>query len=139
MNFFGPNKHDIENMARSFANYYYKNIIHNGWSHIVNVYDPNCVCSINGCNSSPNGLPALFASNNVHRACVREPSLTWKLVGDSLIITITSKMTFLNVAGANVKTAYTSDHFIVSYSRRKVVDHTMHIRTDILRNASFFV
>lgn len=138
MNFFGPNRYDIENMAKSFANYYYKNIIANGWSHIVSVYDPNCVCSVNGKNVSPYGLPAIFAHSNVHRVCVREPHLTWKFVGDSIVLTITSRMTFLNVSGTNVKTAFVSDNFIISYSRRKVVDHTMHIRADILQNASFF-
>lgn len=131
MALFANSMQDIETVAKAFANYYYRSIINGGWTHVMNVYDPTCRCSINNKNMYPAQMVSYLAVNNVYKAQVNQPMLSWKLVGDRLKITITSNMSFLDACDYHVRTCFVSDSFDISYSRKKVMDHVMHIRGDI--------
>jgi hypothetical protein len=136
MSIFGPNHFSIENMAKSFANTYYRNVMNSGWDANMYLYELGASCAVNGRNISYRALASHMASGNVRKAVLTQPMMSYILVGDALIVNVTCKMSFTNYSGYHIKSAFVSDNFIVSMQKRRILVHSMHIRNDMLRRAS---
>lgn len=137
MSIFGVSAQEVETMAKSFANQYYRTVINSGWNHVLHIYDPSCRCMINQNKFTPMQMVNFLASINIQKCRVHAPVISWDLVGNSLLVKVTSKMTFLNHVNTPLKTAFVSENFVISCIRRKVLHHSMHVRADLVNSFDF--
>lgn len=128
MSFFGPVAINTDAAANAFLEFYYGSVSSKGWNAALSCYDETCVCSINGKNVKPFDLVTDLAAEGIARGVLDSPLATWKQSGDNLHLTVTAGLTFVSFAGYQMSRQILVDTFVISVSKCKVLDHTMHIR-----------
>jgi len=128
MSFFGNTTVNPDAISHSFLDFYYGAVSSKGWNATLSGYDETCICSVNGHSNKPFDLVALLAAEGVARGTLINPLATWKHKEDQLYLTVTAGVTFISFAGYQVSNKILVDNFIISMSKCKILDHTMHIR-----------
>jgi hypothetical protein len=128
MSFFRNTTVNPDAICNSFLDFYYGTISSKGWNGTLSGYDETCICSVNGISNKPFDLVTLFANDGIARGTLINPLATWRYKEDQLHLTVTAGITFISFAGYQVSNKILVDNFIISMSKYKILDHTMHIR-----------
>ena len=128
MSFFGTTAANTDTVAHSFLDFYYGSVASKGWNATLSGYDETCTCSVNGVNNKPFDFVTTLATEGIARGTLDSPLATWKHTGDNLLVTVSSGITFVSFAGHQISRKMLVDNFIISVSKCKILDHTMHVR-----------
>jgi hypothetical protein len=120
---------DAEKLAKAFANNYYTTI-NKGWVYVMNLYDTSAKCLINGRLMSPCEMVTSLAVNHISKAQIYNHKLHFMKNYDCLTVSVTSIMVLLNQNDFIQKKVFVSDHFRISLSKRKIMEHTCNMRED---------
>ena len=128
---FAPMTMDTARLARSFGNYYYGTIINGGWSYVMNAYAPHARCMANGNVMTPHQMANVLAMHGICKARVYKPQMCFMRSRDCLTVHVTCIMALLDSCGYIKKMAFVTDHFRISVSKKKIMEHTCSMRADL--------
>ena len=121
---------DTEKLAKAFANNYHT-LINKGWVNILGMYDCSARCMINGKVMLPYEMVSLLSSNHISKAKIYNNKLHFMKNVDCLTVSVTSIMALLNDNNYIQKKVFATDHFRISISKQKIMEHTCNMRDDI--------